>query len=122
MNIKLHQELNEEEIKKYGRIYNLKSSLGEKYSQAQTHKAAFTKKEQDKLRRSEHMVTGKKRDYCNQFTNGMAVNRVFLNALNGHRADAEEIRKELDQRVEQGADPARGHKPLGEQNYEDSEL
>ena len=80
-------EFNEDEISKFGKIYSLKNSLQDKFKKVKEFKDLYSQREKDLLCRKEHLVTTKHRNHQGSFTKGMAVNRVFLNAINGGAMD-----------------------------------
>ena len=63
MNITTTTDLNEDEISKYGKIYNLKSALLDKYKKAKENKSKYTQQEKDKMCRNDHMITVKSKEF-----------------------------------------------------------
>ena len=55
--------MNDEEISKFGRIYNLKSALQDKYLKAKQYKEKYSQKEKDQFCRNDHMMTTKHKEH-----------------------------------------------------------
>ena len=71
---------------------------------AREHKAKYSQKEKDQFCRNDHMITTKHKEHQSQYKNGMTVNRVFLNAINGGNTDIVELKGEYENRMKQHAD------------------
>ena len=96
--------MNEEEIEKFGRIYNLKSALQDKYLKAKEYKAKYSQREKDQFCRNDHMITTKHKEHQSPYKSGMTVNRVFLNAINGGNTDIAELKGEYEKNMKRHAE------------------
>jgi len=57
------KQLNDEEIKNFGKIYNLKNTLQDKYMKAKAYKTKYSQAEKDKFCRNDHLMTSKSKEF-----------------------------------------------------------
>ena len=45
------------------------------------------------------MMTTKHKEHASQYKNGMTVNSIFLNAINGGKTDIDELKSEYEKKI-----------------------
>ena len=57
--------LDDEETRKFGRVYNMKTALAEKYQKQRAHLSKFAPEERDKQCREDNLTTRKQKEHSN---------------------------------------------------------